>query len=131
MAKHMVRLSVVFLVVVILTALAAYAQGVPPAQAASPDGVVKLPPEAWFVLIGAAVSVGVNLGLLYSLRSDVKDLKTSMAKMPDEYVRRDYWKERIEGIEEDLRETREIVKRLEYAWSTVPLSGLGARRHEG
>lgn len=92
---------------VVIISLGAYAQGISPGSV-TPDGTLKLGPELWLALLGAAVTVGVNLQMLRSLRAD---MKTHVAKfdklvdetLPDQYVRRDYWKEKIDSIESTLR----------------------------
>jgi hypothetical protein len=83
------------------------AQGVQPAVI-GPDGTLRLGPEVWLVILGAAVTIGINLQQLRSLRSDVKTHNTKFdtlveKTLPDQYVRRDYWKEKIDNIESVLR----------------------------
>lgn len=99
--------GLLLLAFIIILGFGATAQGIPPG-AVSPDGTLKLGPEIWLALIGAAITVGINLQLLRSLRTDVKaqgkKLTTLIEKtLPDEYVRRNYWKEKIDSIESTLR----------------------------
>lgn len=94
----------------ILIGVGATTQGIPPGTVNVSDGTLKLGPEIWLALLGGAVTLGINLQMLRSVRSD---LKAHISKfdahedkferlvqktLPDEYVRRDYWKEAIEDI---------------------------------
>lgn len=89
-----------------------FAQGTEPG-AVDPAGHLTLAPEVWLMLLGGAITVGINLQMLRSMRTDLKDhikkFDEFVKVMPDEYVRRDYWKEAIEDIRASIAS---ITRRL-------------------
>lgn len=82
-----------------------FAQGTPPGGV-DENGHLNLAPEVWLMLLGGAITVGINLQMLRSMRTDLKDhikkFDEFVKVMPDEYVRRDYWKEAVDDIRNSI-----------------------------
>jgi hypothetical protein len=72
-------------------------------RAQGADPIARLGPEAWFVVAGVLVTVGVNLEQLRRVRSDVKDLKhEGEEKHTDNSHRLDKLDRRLDGVEQTL-----------------------------
>lgn len=69
----------------------------------STDQIMRLGPEAWFVVAGVLVTVGINLEQLRRVRSDVRELKTQGDdKHKDNSRRLDKLDDRLDGVEQTL-----------------------------
>jgi hypothetical protein len=103
----------------------------------APDTTIHLAPEVWLAIAGGLVTVGISIDQLRRTRRDVGSLSkqvkqnreeledkiegaksaidTKLARLPDEYVRRDYWKDAVDAIVRTGNDTNARIATIERA----------------
>jgi hypothetical protein len=122
---------------VLAVATQAFAQGV---QAGSTVTTLHFGTEVWLAIISVLVSIGVSIEQLRRARMDIREgvgkialldrkidstaaaLESRFTRLPDEFVRRDFWMARMQSIEDEQKNTRSATERIERRIDTLLIS---------
>jgi hypothetical protein len=114
----------------------AYAQG---GVAGSAVTTLQFGPEVWIAVISVLISVGVSIEQLRRARNDIREgvgkiskldgkidshrdqMEQRFGRLPDEFVRRDFWLAKMQSIEDEQKAARASAERIERRIDTLLL----------
>ncbi len=97
-------------------------------------------PEVWLAVGSVLIAVGVSIEQLRRARKDISEgvrkistldskidstaekLEARFNRLPDEYVRRDFWLAKMQSIEDEQKNTRSATERIERRIDTLLIS---------